>query len=290
MTDASTADALKHSPAAPRPIERCSDARIDGLSITERQSALARRTSGRALRWPDGRRSARPRSAAAQGQTARSPGVSCAVPGDALTAFWPSRRRAGRPGSGRFRFATGEGDRLTPTAGRPGSADPTPPPRSGMVATRSRLRPGRRGGLLTAVTGAATRPPLRPARKQGMATIAAPPRRRETLESAVIRFAGDSGDGMQLTGTQFTNTSALLGNDLAHVPRLPGRDPRPRRHARRRLRLPDPLRRPRHLHARRRARRAGGDEPGGAQGQPRATSSRAASLIVNTDELQRDAT
>ena len=32
-------------------------------------------------------------------------------------------------------------------------------------------------------------------------------------EAIVVRFAGDSGDGMQLTGTQFTNTSALAGND-----------------------------------------------------------------------------
>jgi len=40
-------------------------------------------------------------------------------------------------------------------------------------------------------------------------------------ESVVIRFAGDSGDGMQLTGTQFTNTSALLGNDLATFPDFP---------------------------------------------------------------------
>src|SRR6187397_4492 len=43
----------------------------------------------------------------------------------------------------------------------------------------------------------------------------------ETLESVIIKFAGDSGDGMQLTGTQFTNTSALLGNDLATFPDFP---------------------------------------------------------------------
>ena len=35
------------------------------------------------------------------------------------------------------------------------------------------------------------------------------------IESAVIRFAGDSGDGMQLTGAQFTNTSAVFGNDIS---------------------------------------------------------------------------
>ncbi|HRS36298.1 MAG TPA: 2-oxoglutarate ferredoxin oxidoreductase subunit alpha, partial [Thermoanaerobaculia bacterium] len=43
----------------------------------------------------------------------------------------------------------------------------------------------------------------------------------QKLDDVVIRFAGDSGDGMQLTGTQFTNTSALVGNDLATFPDFP---------------------------------------------------------------------
>jgi 2-oxoglutarate/2-oxoacid ferredoxin oxidoreductase subunit alpha len=43
----------------------------------------------------------------------------------------------------------------------------------------------------------------------------------EKIDEVVIRFAGDSGDGMQLTGTQFTNTSALLGNDLSTLPDFP---------------------------------------------------------------------
>lgn len=43
----------------------------------------------------------------------------------------------------------------------------------------------------------------------------------QTLEDVVIRFAGDSGDGMQLTGSQFTNTSAIQGNDLATFPDFP---------------------------------------------------------------------
>lgn len=43
----------------------------------------------------------------------------------------------------------------------------------------------------------------------------------EKLSDVVIRFAGDSGDGMQLTGTQFTNTSAVLGNDLSTLPDFP---------------------------------------------------------------------
>ncbi len=44
---------------------------------------------------------------------------------------------------------------------------------------------------------------------------------RSVLESAVIRFAGDSGDGMQLTGSQFTLATALAGNDLATFPDFP---------------------------------------------------------------------
>jgi 2-oxoglutarate ferredoxin oxidoreductase subunit alpha len=42
-----------------------------------------------------------------------------------------------------------------------------------------------------------------------------------SLESVVIRFAGDSGDGMQLTGTQFTHSTALMGTDLATFPDFP---------------------------------------------------------------------
>ncbi|KAA3656089.1 MAG: 2-oxoacid:acceptor oxidoreductase subunit alpha [Chloroflexi bacterium] len=43
----------------------------------------------------------------------------------------------------------------------------------------------------------------------------------EERESIVIRFAGDSGDGMQLTGAQFTNTSAMAGNDISTMPDYP---------------------------------------------------------------------
>jgi 2-oxoglutarate/2-oxoacid ferredoxin oxidoreductase subunit alpha len=41
------------------------------------------------------------------------------------------------------------------------------------------------------------------------------------IDQAVIRFAGDSGDGMQITGSQFTNTVALYGNDIATFPDFP---------------------------------------------------------------------
>ena len=43
---------------------------------------------------------------------------------------------------------------------------------------------------------------------------------REVTE-VTIRFAGDSGDGMQLTGTQFTNTAAMIGNDISTMPDFP---------------------------------------------------------------------
>src|SRR6202161_782701 len=46
-------------------------------------------------------------------------------------------------------------------------------------------------------------------------------RKRETIDKAVIRFCGDSGDGMQIPGSQFTNTVALYGNDLATFPDYP---------------------------------------------------------------------
>jgi 2-oxoglutarate/2-oxoacid ferredoxin oxidoreductase subunit alpha len=53
---------------------------------------------------------------------------------------------------------------------------------------------------------------------------ALPPDRRKTrkgLDRAVVRFAGDSGDGMQLTGEQFTTESAWAGNDIATLPNFP---------------------------------------------------------------------
>jgi len=43
----------------------------------------------------------------------------------------------------------------------------------------------------------------------------------EVLQAVIIRFVGDSGDGMQLTGTQFSDTSAMFGNDVATFPNYP---------------------------------------------------------------------
>ena len=43
----------------------------------------------------------------------------------------------------------------------------------------------------------------------------------EQLEQVTILFSGDSGDGMQLTGSQLTTTSAMLGNDVSTLPDYP---------------------------------------------------------------------
>ncbi|MCX7011921.1 MAG: 2-oxoacid:acceptor oxidoreductase subunit alpha [Candidatus Sumerlaeota bacterium] len=48
-----------------------------------------------------------------------------------------------------------------------------------------------------------------------------PQKPRETMEAVAVRFAGDSGDGMQMVGSLFTATSALMGNDLATLPDYP---------------------------------------------------------------------
>src|SRR3954451_13783574 len=43
----------------------------------------------------------------------------------------------------------------------------------------------------------------------------------EKIDRVVVRFAGDSGDGMQLTGSRFTDATAVVGNDLATLPDFP---------------------------------------------------------------------
>jgi 2-oxoglutarate/2-oxoacid ferredoxin oxidoreductase subunit alpha len=50
----------------------------------------------------------------------------------------------------------------------------------------------------------------------------------QKIDDATVRFCGDSGDGMQLAGTQFTNTSALAGNDIATFPDFPAEIRAPR--------------------------------------------------------------
>ena len=53
------------------------------------------------------------------------------------------------------------------------------------------------------------------------ATLEETPSVKEEVEKVIIRFAGDSGDGMQLAGTRFTDASAAFGNDLATFPSFP---------------------------------------------------------------------
>jgi 2-oxoglutarate ferredoxin oxidoreductase subunit alpha len=61
-------------------------------------------------------------------------------------------------------------------------------------------------------------------------SVAAPRRPVEQVETVTIRFVGDSGDGMQLTGAEFTRAAALAGNDLATFPDYPAEiRARPRR-------------------------------------------------------------
>ena len=58
-----------------------------------------------------------------------------------------------------------------------------------------------------------------------MSAQSAPPKQadidRKEVDRVIIRFAGDSGDGMQLTGDRFTSVSAVFGNDLATMPDFP---------------------------------------------------------------------
>ena len=75
------------------------------------------------------------------------------------------------------------------------------------------------------------------------------PKSPQLLDRVVIRFAGDSGDGMQLAGDRFTTTSALLGNDLATFPDFPAEIRAPAGHPGRGVGLPGPHLRPRHLDA-----------------------------------------
>ena len=51
--------------------------------------------------------------------------------------------------------------------------------------------------------------------------LSSAPHTVEDRDAVTIRFCGDSGDGMQLAGTQFTNSSAILGNDIATFPDFP---------------------------------------------------------------------
>src|ERR671927_1924617 len=67
--------------------------------------------------------------------------------------------------------------------------------------------------------GASSTPsPLKPSGDTGLNRSV---KSSETRERVVVRFAGDSGDGMQLAGSRFTDATAMFGNDLATLPDFP---------------------------------------------------------------------
>src|SRR5574338_1188061 len=71
-----------------------------------------------------------------------------------------------------------------------------------------------RGAAPAAPWGSRHPPPTRKAPTVTSKTV-------QTLDRVVIRFAGDSGDGMQLTGDRFTSDTAAVGNDLSTLPNFP---------------------------------------------------------------------
>lgn len=72
-----------------------------------------------------------------------------------------------------------------------------------------------------AIEAALTSPSQEGSADSGSASESSATAPRQKLHGAVVRFAGDSGDGMQVTGSQFTSSTALAGNDLATFPDFP---------------------------------------------------------------------
>ena len=91
----------------------------------------------------------------------------------------------------------------------------------------------------------------------------------QELERVTIRFAGDSGDGMQLTGTQFTRTAAVFGNDISTLPDFPAEIRAPAGSLPGVCGFQISFSLDGHPHPGRRAGRARGDEPGRAQDEHR---------------------
>ena len=109
----------------------------------------------------------------------------------------------------------------------------------------------------------------------------------EDRERVIVRFAGDSGDGMQLAGTRFTDATAMFGNDLATLPDFPAEIRAPAgtvggvsafqiHFAARDILTPG-----------RHAERPGRHEPGGAARPTCALLERGATIIVNEDAFTR---
>src|SRR4051812_23574846 len=114
-----------------------------------------------------------------------------------------------------------ERSRLRQARNRPGQAAITPrdrPPGRGVRAFPRRLP---RRGELNRCARVHVEIDKRHIPHGGYMPGSAPARTARDIDHAVVRFAGDSGDGMQLTGTEFTREAALHGNDLATFPDFP---------------------------------------------------------------------
>ena len=85
------------------------------------------------------------------------------------------------------------------------------------------------------------------------------------MKAAVVRFAGDSGDGMQVVGERFSDTSVTVPNAIATFPDYPAEIQRPHRHPRGSLRLPGALWQPDGAYPGRRTGCPGRHEPGRAR-------------------------
>ena len=201
-------------------------------------------------------------------------------------ALLPAARRCGVPGRRR-----GRADRAVPATGAgstPRCARPTTRSRPSESArdARSVTFPRRPRRSIPEVDGAvgkierATNPTTHEPTQRGEGRVTATPETQPlepiVLDEVVIRFAGDSGDGMQLIGDRFTDVSAVFGNDLATLPNYPAEIRAPAGTIAGVSSLPGAHLRPRHRHAGRRAQPAGGDEPGGAEGQHRRPAARRA--------------
>src|SRR5262249_6186790 len=95
------------------------------------------------------------------------------------------------------------------------------PPAVAIIVPRASGSPAKRRPPARGQTSPSRSIPRKGSVSMSTATTTPSPKQHAELETVVIRFAGDSGDGMQLTGTQFTTTSALVGNDIATLPDFP---------------------------------------------------------------------
>ena len=132
--------------------------------------------------------------------------------------------------------------------------------------------PARNKGLTSEATH--PYPTLGPAAKMTSSDTTAEPAEHAVREvvsrdRVVIRFAGDSGDGMQLTGDRFTSETASFGNDLSTLPNFPAEIRAPAGTLPGVSSFQLHFAELRHPHPRRPPRRAGRDEPGRAQGEHR---------------------